>query len=133
MAEDISMQILSQTSENIQKLFDLSTRIDERLKAFQAKQEGVDAKVEETAKIVGQIQQEIAVLKSKDTTMLITKLQLIEQQQLTMDKEMSSLKSTSGQNQDRWNKIIAFGVQLIWVLLAAWLLWKFNLQPPAVP
>jgi hypothetical protein len=41
MQEHISDKLLSQNSENVQKLFDLTTRIDERVILLQNKEEGI--------------------------------------------------------------------------------------------
>jgi chromosome segregation ATPase len=64
MPEEITVQILSQASENIQKLFELSTRIDERVKSIQAKQDGVEVRIEQIALAHHQANQKIAVLES---------------------------------------------------------------------
>ena len=42
MPEDISVQILTQTNENIQQLFNLSSRIDEKVKAVKEQQEMIE-------------------------------------------------------------------------------------------
>ena len=62
MPEDISAQIF----ENIQKLFDLSTRIDERIKSIQIQQEHLDNRIDNTVKNYIEVVQKIAVLESND-------------------------------------------------------------------
>lgn len=116
MPEDITEQILHQTAESIQKLCDLSTRIDERVKAIQINQK----ELESSFKVV---QQKVAVLESKDFGDLRKELTQLE-------KRIIALESDSGQSKDRWNKIFTFVLQIIWVVLAAWLLMKLGLQAP---
>lgn len=133
MADDISVQILSQSSENIQKLFDLSTRIDERVKSIQSNQSNLEDRIESLIGSHNAAMQKIAVLESRDLKIFDAKLIELEKEASLFDKRLSSVESASGQSQDRWNKIMAFVIQLVWVILAAWLLLKLNLQAPAVP
>lgn len=46
MAEDTSFQLISQVSENVQKLFDLTNRIDEREKIINDKQKKLEEKID---------------------------------------------------------------------------------------
>jgi len=115
MSEDITEQILNQ-NKNIQKLCDLSTRIDERVKTVQTNQK----KFETSFEIV---QQKVAVLESKDICP-------IQQEIKELEKRIVTLEMSEGQNKDRWNKILTFVIQIIWVVLAAWLLMKLGLQSP---
>lgn len=139
MAEDISVQILSQTSDNIQKLFDLSTRIDERVKAIQSKQEDLDERIADVIKAHGEIMQRLAVLESTrggaDT--IAAKLDECQKQfhheLVEIDKRLIQVEGKTNTSQDRWNKIFTFVIQIIWVILAAYLLMKLGLQAPAVP
>lgn len=133
MSDDISVKILSQSSENIQKLFDLSTRIDERVKSIQTNQATLENKIESLFGSHNIAMQKIVVLESKDVKSIDTKLSECQKEITVIDKRLTSVESSSGQNQDRWNKIMNFVIQLVWVILAAWLLMKLNLQAPAVP
>lgn len=133
MAEDISVQVLSQASENIQKLFDLSTRIDERVKSIQINQSDLEDKIERLLSSHHTATSKIAVLESRDNRLMEAKLSECEKEVATLDKRVMIVESHSGQAHDRWNKIMSFVIQLVWVILAAWLLMKLNLQAPAVP
>ena len=139
MADDISVQILSQTSENIQKLFDLSTRIDERVKAIRDKQDDLDERLTEIAKVHQEVMQKIAVLESKDggTGMLSARLdecqKEVKLELVQLDKRLALVEGSTNTSQDRWNKIFTFAIQIIWVILAAYLLMKLGIQAPAVP
>jgi len=133
MADDISVQILTQTSENIQKLFELSTRIDERVKAIQEKQHGLEERLDSVMQTHNTIMQKIAVLESKNGEALENDIDECKKDLVGLDKRVAMVENYSGNSKDRWNRILTFVVQLVWVLLAAWLLVKLNLQAPAVP
>lgn len=135
MPEEISVQILSQASENIQKLFDLSTRIDERVKQLQIHQENLDRKIEDINRRHIETAQKVAVIESKlsGDILLAEKVGECEDAANQLDKRIVVLEGDHTKNNDRWNKIATFLIQLVWVVLAAYLLTKLNLQPPAVP
>lgn len=133
MAEDISIQILTQTSENIQKLFELSTRIDERVKAIQEKQHGFDERLDSVVKAHMEILKKIAVLEAKNGKTLERNIDECEKELVILDKRVAVVENYSGDSKDRWNRIFTFIIQLVWVLLAAWLLMKLNLQAPNIP
>lgn len=137
MPDDISMQILSQTSENIQRLFDLSTRIDERVKSIQQKQEEMDDRINAVITEHNSLMQKLAVLESRSYAPAIASL---EQKLTEMNKEMDAIdrrlinvEHATMTNQDRWGKISSFVIQLIWIVIAAWVLFKLNLNAPPVP
>jgi uncharacterized protein (DUF3084 family) len=135
MPEEISTQILSQASENIQKLFDLSTRIDERVKNIQNQHESLERRAEEIVRRQQEILQKTAVLESKETNkdLVAVKLDECEEAIIDIDKRISMLESENNRYGDRWNRIATFVIQLVWVILAAYLLTKLHLQAPAVP
>lgn len=133
MSDEISVQILAQASDNIQKLFELSTRIDERVKSIQSHQSSLDEKIKELVVSHQLSMQKIAVLESKDSKILDSKISECEKQTTSIERRLLNVESSSGQNQDRWNKIMTFVIQLVWVILAAWLLTKLNLQSPSIP
>lgn len=135
MGEDISVQILTQASENIQKLFDLSTRIDERVKMIQVRQEQMDKRIDDLVTHHTHIMQKIAVLESKeeDQDVFEERIGNLEKAFISMDKRLDSTEGKNEQNSDRWKNVATFVIQLVWVILAAYLLTKLHLQPPSVP
>lgn len=126
MHEEIQMQVLAQGANNIQKLFDLATRIDERVKMLQEQQTEFTEQLAAVRDVHSERMQRIAVLESKDIDGLASQLTELE-------IRLTAVESSSNRSQDRWNKAMAFIIQLAWVVLAAWLLMKLNLQAPSVP
>lgn len=109
MSDDISVQILAQNQAN------LENRIESLFGSHNI------------------AMQKIVVLESRDVKFLDSKISECEKEISSIDKRLTGVESSSGQNQDRWNKIMSFVIQLVWVILAAWLLMKLNIQAPAVP
>jgi predicted component of type VI protein secretion system len=66
LIDDFSPQLLAQTSQNMNKLFELSTRIDERVKNIQNKQEEFEEKLENSAKYTNELVQRLIVVEQRN-------------------------------------------------------------------
>lgn len=134
MPEDLSVQILSQTSDNIQKLFDLSTRIDERVKSIQNNQTSLDDRMGAIMQSHNELMQTVAVLKSAThSTTNAEGISECKKEIVELDKRLSTLEHTSQGLESRWSQIFKFAINIIWLIAGAYLLYKLGLQPPAVP
>lgn len=135
MSEEISAKILVQTSDNIQRLFDVTTRIDERMKILQDKQEYLDGKIDDITQKQTDIAQKMAIIESQFVEIegIFTLLDSNQKELNEFDKRMSKIEDEQGNHNKRWNGIASFTIQLVWVILAAYLLTKLNLQSPAIP
>jgi chromosome segregation ATPase len=132
-SQDMSVKILAQTSENIQKLFDLSIRIDERVKLLQEKQENFDDRLETIQKTHSEMMQKLAVLESKSATTLKDDVDECYSTLRDLDKRLTAVESVSKGFESKWQELVKFVIQLVWIVLAAWALYKFGLNPPPVP
>lgn len=133
MREDISIQVLSQVSENIQKLSDLSTRIDERVKAIQSKQGEVDDRLADIIKSNTDLMHRLIVLEQTNGATMKFAVDEMSRQINVLDKRMAEIEGISKKQENRWAGIFQFLIQLIWIGLAAWMLFKMGLNPPPVP
>lgn len=126
MSEDISMQVLSQASESIQRLFDLSTRIDERVKVIKEQNSGFYSRLDDLGKDLKSIEHRLTILETQEVGQLVKQMNEV-------DKRVSTLEQKSKGWEGRWNVFATFIIQLVWITLAAWILFKLHLNPPPVP
>lgn len=135
--EDLYVQLLSKTSENIQKLFELSTRIDERVKSIQSTQKDADTRLAGLFESNSIILQRLAVVESTELGDEIEKVESeigeLGKTLNSIDKRLLSVEKVSSGSEDRWKTITNFIVQLVWIVLAAFVLMKLNLNPPPGP
>lgn len=130
---DIPVQILTQVSDNIQKLSELSTRIDERVKSIQSKQDDFDIRMAEVIKTNTELMHRLIVLEQTNGQSLRVTVDDTAKQVVDIDKRLIQLELSSNKQESRWNGIIQFGIQLAWICLASWVLFKMGLNSPAVP
>ncbi len=134
MPEEVALQALTQAAESIQNLFELSTRIDERMKSLQSQHDAMAARFEVGVMRQMDILEKLAILEFKSNDNGVpARLADCERLLADMDKRLANLEGTQGRQADRWNKFASFVIQLAWVILAAYLLTKAQLQPPLSP
>lgn len=128
MTDSFSSNNPSQNTENIQKLFDFMSRVDERLKLVNNNQEQFLRKIENSSDKQIELFRKLAVLESHQSD-----VSKINESIRDMEKRLSKIEIDHGNHSERWKTVANFIIQLIWVILAAYLLTKLNLQSPAVP
>ena len=128
MQDNISEKLISKNSENIQKLFDLTTRIDERVKLLKNKECYINSVIEGMVAKNIDIIEKVASLEAKQLISSGNDSKLNE-----TERRVSKLEDQYGVNNERWKSLANFMIQLIWGILAAYLLTKLNLQSPSVP
>jgi chromosome segregation ATPase len=132
MRDELTVKVLSQTSENIQKLFDLTTRIDERVKIIQSNQEEINHRVRECTDDYKEILERTVKLEAT-CGMKLNEENTNSDQIVGIDKRIVHLEHNSQGAENRWNRIFTFAIQLVWVVLASWVLYKLHLNPPNLP
>lgn len=106
------------------------SRLDERIKIIQQQQSDLEERIEETLHEHNEILQKTAVIEAR---LEIKNGKRIAEYILDLDQRINAIELASCRNKDRWNQMMNFIVQLAWVVLAAWVLTKLNLQPPSLP
>jgi predicted nuclease with TOPRIM domain len=117
-----------EVSESIKSVFDLTSRIDERVKLLMKKQDELDRKLDERLQRYVEIDGRVRVLESGQGE-LNSLWKIVHT--LELDLQQVKIKTTGHEN--KWKTIISFAVQIAWVILAAYLLMKLGIQAPAVP
>lgn len=133
MNDSLTVKVLSQTSDNIQKLFDLTTRIDERVKMIQEGQEETNVQVKEIVTDNHQLLTRIITVEANSNKNAHIDLAKYFDQMSNIDKRINALEHANKGSENRWNKIFTFSIQLIWVVIASWVLYKLQLSPPNLP
>lgn len=133
MSEELSVQLLSQTSDNIQKLFDLSIRIDERLKAVSSSQNNAEKKVEDLIQNFNRLVERVVKQESSGDTALRSDMNNLRENFHEFEIRLQGVESKKKVRDDRKKKIWDFFIQLFWVVVASYVLLKLKLQPPGVP
>jgi len=136
--DDLSKQILNQTTENIQKLFDLSIRIDERVQNLQKCEGDLRTTMNLLKKDLADLNLKIIVFENYSNNEQLQQCQIalieidkkINTSLVELDKRITKVESSQQGSANRWDKISSFVIQIIWVVIAAWILATLGLQSP---
>lgn len=128
MPDNSGQDYYIQVSESIRSVYELTTRVDERVKLMMQKVEQLEGKLDAQLSEVRDLEGRVKVIEANPANM--TK---ISEEMHDMDVRIRALEMRSGQNDNRWKTILSFVVQLIWVLLAGYLFMKFGFSAPNVP
>ena len=122
-----------QVSESIKSLFDLTTRIDERVKHMQITQQEMQTKMDSQLKADYDMDGRLQVIESKVHSLNGSSSDEIKDRIRCMETEMALLKQVVSKSESRWEKIVKVIVQLGWIVVAAYVLTQLGLQAPQVP
>jgi uncharacterized coiled-coil protein SlyX len=148
-------QYFNQVSESIKNVFELSTRIDERVQLMMKKQEDLEKKLDAQMQKTNDMTTRVTVLESQvqKASDMNNRLAALESKNNNQEKikeisesvtgiaaivhnmelKVQSLEGNTKRQEARWKTIFGFVVQLIWVVLAAYLLYRLGLQSPGGP
>lgn len=123
-----SERYYSQVNESINSLIELTTRVDERVINMIRKQELTDEKISSQLEALSDLNTKVKILETstKDISEKANDMHKLE-------LRVQLLENSSSNQENRWKTIFGFAIQLVWVILAAFLLFKLGIQAPAVP
>lgn len=119
--------------ESIQTIFDLTARIDERVHLMMQQQKELEKKIDNQLVSFNELNVRVRMIESKDGDHLTKEVAEFKEQLHKFEMKIQKLEGNSEGQETRWKTIFNFGLQLVWVILAAWLLFKLGIQAPAVP
>lgn len=128
--DELSVQFLAQTTESIQKLIDVSTRIDERVKTCLQRQDEIERRFELLVESNVNLREHLAVIKSYD---YVSDLDIIKKDLHLMEQQIVDVVKSSEGLESKWNTGIKYVVQTIWLIVGTWIVFKLGLTPPNLP
>jgi predicted nuclease with TOPRIM domain len=126
--ETLRERYITQVSESIQNLFELTTRIDERMQLMTKKQDEMDKKLESQTNTINSVGTRTSVLESKSDSRLQEQVRSLETHVHQLDLKVQELESCSTRQEARWKTVAGYVMQIAWIILTAFLLYKLGLQ-----
>lgn len=113
---DISEQFFTQVSESIKSVFNLTSRIDERVKMIHEKQQEMDKKFSRLIESQGTLNSRVSVLESTSET---EEIQNLEKTVHNMELMLKEVELKSAGNTGKWDVAADFGLKILWAIVAA--------------
>lgn len=125
---------------SIQAVFELTARVDERVKLLMDKQTQIDAKLESLSVSQMNLSTKVSVLETKDGKELRNALVSLDNEVKEATKEIHAIdmrlhgvEQVATRTENKWQMVFDFVYKTVWVVLVCYLLFKLNLQPPPLP
>jgi len=120
-----------QVTESINSLYELTTRVDERQQLMMAKVNALEEKLDSQLKEHQDLEGRIRVMESKDNG--VADLSRVKESIHNHDKRLQALEISSKGAANWWKVALGFAVNLLWVITAAYVLYRLGIQPPVIP
>ena len=131
MPENPGESYYIQVTESIKSVYELTTRVDERQQLMMSKVEQLENKLDNQFKEYKDLDGRVRVIESKGNGPV--DLVQVREELHKQNVRLQALEiSTKGQ-EGRWRNIFSFVTNLIWVILAAYILFKLGIQAPDIP
>ena len=126
--------------QSIKAMFDLTARIDERMKFLTTQTKEQETKLDEVCKLQGIISSKLHVIEShtlaglnSDLSETEDSINILERSVAKFDDRLKNIENVNQNSQKRWKVVFDFTYKTIWTLFVCWLLYKTNLQSPPLP
>lgn len=110
------------------ELIEIVTRVDERVRVISEAHLSTIGQIHELSELVGDLDTKLQVLDSQMEDIRNVRDEFKETQ-----IKVNLLETTNTNQEHRWKAIFSFSVQLIWVIIASYILYKLGIQSPPVP
>lgn len=132
--ENTGEQYYNEVAKSIRSLFEMTTRVDERVQAMVKKQDELDRKIELQISHGNSLSNRVSLLEShnsrEDIKAVCDGVEELKESVRKLDMQMRELEGESGRQKERWSGIFGFVIQLVWILLASYMLYRLGLQGP---
>lgn len=126
-----------QVNNSIKSIVELTTRIDERVQLMMKKQEFLENKIEDHIDDANELKTDFKLLDSKSGKTLQEEVVRISDDIYSIDNRLKALEKDSENKNNNIKEVsktvLNFIVQIIWVIVASYLLYKLNIQSPSIP
>lgn len=116
-------------AESIRSVFELATRIDERVLLMMKKQDALDGRLDDSLSLYNQINSRVCVLESKTIAPLEAEVAKQRESVRALESSVQDLRGDTGRAGDRWKQAVQVGLQVLVAIAAAYAIYKLKLKP----
>jgi len=123
-ASDRTDRYDAEVAVSIRSLFELTSRIDERVKLLFETSSKTDDKFNQIMKCQNEIMQRVTALESKNGTEIKKSVEELNNRIRTIETQVQSIDFITKGHQTRWDKIMDNGMKLLVAIAAAFIIWR---------
>lgn len=118
---------------SIKAIFDMTTRLDERIKMLLEKQHDTDNKISNIFSSQADLNTKVSVLETSNGPANQKKTDDIFQKLAQLETRLSNVEKSATNTEAKWKAIFDFVYKTIWVVVVCYLLYLLNLSTPPLP
>lgn len=137
---DVNDVLYKEVIGSIKSLFDLSVRVEERVKMMLEKQTQMDARIESLSKTQADAATKVSILETRNGEELKEEIVKVEESIHEIEKELRnielrlhSVEGASDDSKQKWASFYSFIREVAFVIIVCYLLYRLELQGPELP
>lgn len=129
--------LYKEVTSSIKAMFDMTARVDERVKILVEKQHDVEHRLEGISTSQMELTTKVGILETRNdkgyATRVDSTLGTLQNEMKQIELRLITVEKSATSSEAKWKMIFDFIYKSVWVILVCYLLYKLNLAPPALP
>lgn len=123
---DLDDRFYSEVSSSIKMVFDLTSRIDERVKILVEQHAEACERIDKLMDRQEGIMNRLTMLESRDFAGLKSEVNEVRKSVRAVESDVNLLKKDSQSHDYRWEKVVDWGFKIFVAVFSAFLAWKLS-------
>jgi len=132
--------LYKEVTSSIKAMFDMTARVDERVKMLVDKQNNVEHRLETICTSQMELTTKVGILETRNghevkqhVAKVDSSIDALEGELRQVELRLMAVEKTASSSEAKWKMILDFVYKAVWVILVCYLLYKLNLTPPPLP
>lgn len=125
---NMTPEFFSQVSESIKSVFDITSRIDERVKIIMEKQTDFDRKIVQMMDSINSINSRVTILEAKDEKTIKESLEKVVYKTHELEKKLEIMQLKTEGSEGKWRQIMGFVAQVSVAIITAYIAYKLGIN-----
>lgn len=128
----VTREDFAQVTEAMGSLQETTLRVDERVKILLERQSKSDMNINEIRNTMNSLVNRVSILESRNETELKSTVEKSREKIHELEKQIQALVLKESGHENRWKVIFDFASKIIWIVTAAYVLYKLGFNPPPI-
>lgn len=127
------IQLFTQVTESTKSIYELTARVDERVKLVSERQANLDNKLESIVASHNQIVTRVVTLETRDYVELQKEVDKLTDLIQAQESRLAILEDNKKGMDWKLGQVADFVIKLVWVVVACYVVYKLGLSTPPIP
>ena len=128
----VSKEDFAQMTETMGEIQEVTLRVDERVNILLERQSVADATIHEIRNVINSLVSRVAILESRNENKTRALVDKSRDKIHEIEKQIQLLFLSNNNNEAKWKTIFDFVGKVLWIIVAAYVLYKLGYNPPPI-